>query len=429
MTEATQDGPGVRGVPDDLGALFRHESGRMVSALVRVFGVHNLALAEDAVQDALCRALEVWKFQGVPEKPGAWLMEAARRRAIDVLRKERTRRTFAPDVTRLLETEWTLSSTVQELFSEHEIRDDQLRMMFSCCHPQVAHEGQIALVLNLLCGFGVREIAAAFLTGEAAMEKRLQRAKKTLAESEHLYEVAGEEKIRARIDAVHAALYLLFNEGYHGSHPEHAVRVELCDEAIRLAELLAAHPAAGTPESTALAALMHLHAARLPARVDENGEMLALDDQDRSKWDRAHVARGVELLEASAAGNALSELHVEAAIAAAHAHAPSVDETRWDAIVDLYDVLYRMKPTPIVSLNRAIAVGRRDGAEAGLVALRSIEGRERLDDYPFYAAAIGELELRAGHRDAARASFEQAVTKARTAAERKFLERKVHACG
>jgi RNA polymerase sigma-70 factor (ECF subfamily) len=420
MTEATQDG---------LGALFRHESGRMVSALVRVFGVHNLALAEDAVQDALCRALEVWKFQGVPDKPGAWLMEAARRRAIDVLRKERTRRTFAPDVTRLLETEWTLSSTVQELFSEHEIRDDQLRMMFSCCHPQVAHEGQIALVLNLLCGFGVREIAAAFLTGEAAMEKRLQRAKKTLAESEHLYEVAGEEKIRARIDAVHAALYLLFNEGYHGSHPEHAVRVELCDEAIRLAELLAVHPAAGTPESMALAALMHLHAARLPARVDDNGEMLALDDQDRSKWDRAHIARGVELLEASAAGNALSELHVEAAIAAAHAHAPSVDETRWDAIVDLYDVLYRMKPTPIVALNRAIAVGRRDGAEAGLDALRSIEGRERLHEYPFYAAAIGELELRAGHRDAARASFEQAAAKARTSAERKFLERKVHACG
>lgn len=414
--------------PDELGALFRHESGRMVSALVRVFGIHNLELAQDAVQDALMRALEVWKFRGVPDKPGAWLMEAARRRAIDVLRRERTRRTFAPDVTRLLETEWTLSTTVDELFTDHEIRDDELRMMFSCCHPHVAEDSQIALILNLLCGFGVREIAAAFLTGEAAMEKRIQRAKKTLAESEALYEVAGEEKIRARIDAVHRALYLLFNEGYHGSHPEHAVRVELCDEAIRLAELLAAHPAAALPETLALAGLMHLHAARLPTRLDDNGELSALDDQDRGKWDRTHVARGVELLEASAAGDRLSEFHVEAAIAAAHAHAPSSEATDWRAIVELYDILYQMNPTPIVALNRAIAVGRRDGADEGLAALRAIEGRERLADYPFHAAAIGEMELRAGRADAARGHFREALSKARTAAERRFLEGKLRAC-
>ncbi len=413
---------------DELGAVFRRESGRMVSALVRLFGLHNLALAEDAVQDALCRALEVWKFQGVPDRPGAWLTEAARRRAIDVLRRERTQRTFAPDVSRLLETEWTLASTVQELFTEHEIRDDELRMMFSCCHPRVAEEGQVALILNLLCGFGVREIAAAFLTGESAMEKRLQRAKKTLAESQLLYEVAGEEKIRARIGAVHRALYLLFNEGYHGSHPEHAVRAELCDEAIRLAELLAAHPAAATPESLALAALMHLHAVRIPARVSESGELFSLDDQDRSKWDRAHADRGVALLGASTSGDRLSEFHVEAAIAAAHVKAPSSQATDWAAIVELYDILYRMRSTPIVALNRAIAIGRRDGPERGLEALRSIEGRDLLAEYPFYAAAAGELELRLGRCDAARACFSQALAKARTAAERAFLARRLRAC-
>jgi len=414
---------------DELGALFRHESGRMVSALVRVFGLHNLALAEDAVQDALCRALEVWKLQGVPEKPGAWLMEAARHRAIDVLRRERTRRTFAPDVTRLLETEWTLSSTVDELFTDHELRDDLLRMMFSCCHPQVAEERQIALILNLLCGFGVREIAAAFLSSESATEKRLQRAKKTIAEGGALYEVAGEEKIRARIGAVHGALYLLFNEGYHGSRAPQAVRIELCDEAIRLAELLAAHPAASTPESFALAALMHLHAARLPSRVDAEGELSSFEAQDRSKWDRAHVARGIELLERSASGDRLSAFHVEAAIAAAHAEAPCADATDWRDIVQLYDLLHAMRPTVVVALNRAIAVGMRDGPRAGLEALRALEGVDRLSDYPFHAAALGEMELRAGLRDEARAHFRRALQSARTDVERRFLERKLAACG
>src|SRR4051812_29378265 len=188
----------------------------MVSALTRVFGLHNLALAEDVVQDVLCRALQVWKYDGVPDNPSAWLLRAAKNRAIDVLRSEKRSRGFAPDVAYLLETEWALVPTMTALFEEHELRDDQLRMMFSCCHPKVAPAGQVILILNILCGFSVSEIASAFLSSEDSIEKRLQRAKKTLARSGGLFEVAGSSAIGSRIDAVERALYLLFNEGYHG---------------------------------------------------------------------------------------------------------------------------------------------------------------------------------------------------------------------
>ncbi|MEO8877144.1 MAG: sigma-70 family RNA polymerase sigma factor, partial [Polyangiaceae bacterium] len=216
--------------------LFRREAGRIVSALTRIFGVHNLALAEDVTQDALCRALEVWKLRGVPENPSAWLMMTAKNAALDVLRKERTVRKFSPDLGRLLDSEWTLSPVVANLFSLEEIRDDELRMMFTCCHPKIAEEAQIALILNILSGFGAREIAHAFLSSPAAIEKRLQRAKKDLAESKMLFDLANGEELVLRLGAIHRAIYLLFNEGYHGSHPEETVRSELCCEAIRLCQ-------------------------------------------------------------------------------------------------------------------------------------------------------------------------------------------------
>src|SRR5215475_15056356 len=199
--------------------LFRQEAGRMVAALTRIFGVHNLALAEDVVQDAFCRALEVWKFRGVPENPSAWLMATARNRAIDVLRRERTARTFAPELGRLLESEWTLVPLVDELLSAPAINDDLLRMMFSCCHPRLSEEAQVALVLHILCGFGVNEIANAFLSSQAAIEKRISRGKKVLARSKRLFDISGIEDFSARLPAVQRALYLLFNEGYHGASP------------------------------------------------------------------------------------------------------------------------------------------------------------------------------------------------------------------
>src|SRR6516162_3089369 len=240
--------------PNDF--LFRREAGRMVATLARVFGMHNLALAEDVVQDAFCRALEVWKFRGVPENPSAWLMVTAKNRALDVLRRERTTRTFAPELGRLLESEWTLAPTVAQLFEPNSIKDDELCMMFSCCHPRLPEEAQVALVLHILCGFSVDEIAGAFVSSHAAIEKRITRSKKVLAASKKLFDVAAGAEFSARLPAVHRALYLLFNEGYHGASPESAVRSELCHEAMRLAAVLLEHPLGATSTSYALSALM-----------------------------------------------------------------------------------------------------------------------------------------------------------------------------
>lgn len=401
--------------------LFRRESGRMISALTRLFGVQNLALAEDVVQDALCRALEVWKFQGVPDNPGAWLMQTAKRRAIDVVRRERTRREFAPDVGRLLETEWTLNQVVDEAFLEHELRDEQLRMMFSCCQPALPAEAQIGLILNVLCGFGTSEIAGAFLITEAAAEKRVQRAKRALSESRALFEL-GASDLTSRLDAVQRALYLLFNEGYHGAHPEIAVREDLCEEALRLALLLAQHPVTARPETLALVALMCLHAARLPGRLDALGGLSTLHEQDRSRWDRRLIEQGMTLLDRSATGDLVTPYHVEAAIAAEHALATSLERTNWTRIVELYDALYAMAPSPVIALNRAIAIGERDGAQEGLSALRALGGERHLAGYPFFPGAMGTLELRLGHQERAREHFQAAAGLSRNPAERAFWE-------
>ena len=404
--------------------LFRHESGRMVAALTRIFGVHNLALAEDVVQDAFCRAIEVWRVRGIPENPSAWLMAAAKNRALDVLRRERTARTFAPEISGVLDAENELAPALDIAFAEHTIRDEQLRMMFSCCHPRLPEEVQIALVLNVLCGFGAGEIASAFLSGRAAIEKRITRGKKTLASAKRLFDLTDAD-FTARLSTVRRALYLLFSEGYHGASATSAVRVELCGEALRLAFLLLQHPPAATPETNALAALMCLHAARIPARVDASGDLSSFDEQDRSRWDARLLGEGLALLERAATGPALSAYHVEAAIAATHASARSVEETNWISIVSLYDRLMQIAPSPVVALNRAIAVAQRDGAERGIEELKAIADTGRLDAYPFHRAALGELERRRGNRDAAREHLISALSLARNAAERRFLRKRL----
>jgi RNA polymerase sigma factor (sigma-70 family) len=403
---------------------FRRESGRMVSALTRIFGVHNLGLAEDVVQDAFCRAMEVWKARGVPENPSAWLMAAAKNRALDIVRRERTARTFAPELGRLLETEWTLAPLIDEAFAANTIHDEQLRMMFSCCHPRLPEEAQLALILNILCGFGASEIASALLTGHAAIEKRVSRGKKVLAGSRTLFDLT-DAGFESRLSTVRRALYLLFSEGYHGASAKAAVRVELCEEAMRLTALLLEHPPAATPTTYALAALMWLHAARLPARIDPDGELSALVDQDRTAWDARRMEEGLGLFERSASGEEVTPYHLEAAIAVTHTSARTLEETDWRAIVSLYDRLMALAPSPVVALNRAIAIGERDGAERGLEALHAIADSERLARYPFHPAALGELELRRGHRAAAREHFRTALGLARNETERRFLEKRL----
>jgi RNA polymerase sigma factor (sigma-70 family) len=408
--------------------LFRRESGRMLAALTRVFGIHNLALAEDVVQDAFCRALEVWKFRGMPENPSAWLMAAAKNRALDILRRQRTARTFAPELSRLLDSEWMLAPAVAELFSPHAIKDDLLRMMFSCCHPRLPEEAQVSLILNILCGFSIDEIASAFVSSHAAVEKRITRAKKVLAGSRRLFDVTPPSGFAARLPAVHRALYLLFNEGYHGASSEVAVRAELCHEAMRLCAALLQHPSGATPAGHALAALMCFGAARLPGRIDVFGNLISLFEQDRSLWDRSLVREGLQLLELAASGPELTEYHVEAAIASVHSTASRSEDTDWDSVVSFYDALMAIHPSPIVALNRAIAVAQRDGPECGLEAIGAIEHVDRLGAYPFYAAALGELELRRCRHEAAREHFRRALALARNPMEGRFLEARIRAC-
>ena len=356
-------------------------------------------------------------------------MAAAKNRALDVLRRERTARTYEPELSLLLQSEWTLAPVVQEMLTDNAIKDDQLRMMFTCCHPRLPEEAQVMLVLHILCGFSIAEVASAFVTSYTAVEKRIPRAKKTLAGLKMLFDTQAPAQFSARVPAVQRALYLLFNEGYHGASAESAIRTELCHEAMRLTALLLEHPLGATSASYALSALMCLNQARLPARLDASGRLKSLFDQDRSKWDHDLVGEGLQLLELSAKGSELTEYHVEAAIAAIHATAPSMQDTDWGKVVSLYDSLLSIRPSPIVALNRAIAIGQRDGAERGLQELRAIVSAERLVNYPFYHAAFGESELQSGRTAVAREHFSRALGLSRNAMERRFFELRLNACG
>jgi RNA polymerase sigma-70 factor (ECF subfamily) len=301
-------------------------------------------------------------------------------------------------------------------------------MMFSCCHPRLPEEAQVALVLQILCGFDTREIASAFLSSHAAIEKRITRAKKVLAGSKRLFDIVSAGDLATRLSAVHRALYLLFNEGYHGADAQSAVRVELCQEAMRLASMLLEHPATATPATHALLALMCLDAARMPARLDPSGHLAGLFEQDRSRWDRALLDQGLAHLDRSATGPELTEYHLEAAIAAVHARTRRAADTPWGEIVSLYDQLMAIRPSPVVALGRAIAIGEDEGPGRGLDAIREIADRDRLVAYPFYYAALGEFELRNGRHDIAAEHFRAALSDARNPTEREFFERRVEAC-
>jgi RNA polymerase sigma factor (sigma-70 family) len=408
--------------------LFRHEAGRMVAALTRLLGVHNLGLAEDVVQEAFCRAAEVWKFRGAPDNPAAWLMATAKNCALDALRRERTARTFAPELGRHLQSEWTLAPVVEEFFGAEAIKDDLLRMMFTCCHPRLPEAAQVALILHVLCGFSVDEVAAALMNRRDAVQKRLSRAKRALADSRRLFDLGAAAEFEARGPAVRRALYLLFNEGYHGASPESAVRAELCLEAMRLTALLIDHPRGRTPATYALAALMSFNAARLPTRIDASGDLVPLYDQDRSRWDRGLIDEGLRLLTLAAVGSDVTSYHLEAAVAAAHARAATPRDTDWTQIVWLYDMLMAIRPGPVIALNRAIAVAQKDGPEHGLDAIRAIDDVDRLSTYPFLPAALGELELRRGDRPAAARHFRAALALARSPVERRHYQRRINAC-
>ena len=406
--------------------LFRHESGKMVATLTGIFGIEHLNLAEDVVQEALARALQTWPYRGVPENPAAWIMRASRNLALDVVRREKVFRAKEAEITRLMERDGSVPETA--IFSEHEIADDRLRMMFVCCHPVIPAEAQVALALKALCGFSVPEISHAFLTTEAAIAKRLTRAKQKIQEAQVPFEIPTGDELTRRLDSVLQSLYLLFNEGYKASSGENLVRGELCHEAIRLTELLAQHRAGNHPKTHALLALMLLNAARISAREDDKGNLLRLEEQNRSLWDQAMIAGGMFHLHESAAGAEISEYHLQAGIAACHATAVDYKSTDWIKILSLYDRLIVFDDSPVVALNRAVAVANVRGPEAGLQTLRAIRDREKLDSYYLFYSVIGELEMRMNNHAAAAEQFRKAFELAETKSERAFLLKRVQAC-
>ena len=401
--------------------LFRHSAGQMVATLTRVFGAEHLSLAEEVVQEALVTALQRWGVHGVPRNPRAWLFRVARNRALDQLRRDTTLRAKEPELAAAFGEP---AGDEQPLFA-HELRDDQLRMMLMCAHPSIPEESRIALMLKTVGGFSVEEIARAFLTRKETIAQRLVRAKRLIRDEGIPMEVPSRDELPSRLQSVLAVLYLLFNEGYSAHGGEDLVRSDLCAEALRLVSQLVDHPLADQPETRALRSLMLLQAARLSARVDGAGDLTTLAEQDRSRWDPALMGEGLRELGRSATGEQVTAWHVEAAIAACHAVAPSFEETDWRAIAAHYDHLHELKPTPVVALNRAVAVAMADGPHAGIAAIEEIASHPTLRDYLPLPATLGELWLRAGDRTRAAEHFTRALELPGTLPEKRFLLRKL----
>jgi RNA polymerase sigma-70 factor (ECF subfamily) len=426
-------------VPRLVEGLFRRSAGEITAVLARRAGGAGVEGAEEAVQEAFVRALRSWPFQGVPRNPRGWLYRVAARWLADEGEKGRRRRTLlarargegggwpgageeAPGESagRSGELPWR-----EGLPDPDRIADDELALLLLCCDPALPRVSQVMLTLKVGCGFGVREIAAAFLQRPATVAQRLVRAKGLLRRRGARPPEPTTAVLVARAGALREALYLLFTGGHAAAEGERAIRGELCGEALRLARLLLRHPGGDTPATRALAALFCLHGARLPARLDPEGTPLPLDRQDRSLWDRALLAEGLHHLEQSAGGDTLTRYHLEAAIAAVHAAAPSADETDWEEIVALYDALLDRWPLPVVALNRAVAVGRARGPGAGLAAVAAVAEEPSLAAYHLLPATLGALHAEAGRPEEAAAFFRAALGQAPSEADGRYLRQRL----
>lgn len=400
---------------------FRHTYGKLVATLSRRIGAQHIDAIEDAVQSALMSAVETWPVTELPANPSAWLFRVAHNNLLGELRQGAGRqRILARHAEPLVPAE-----TAPEAFLAHEVQDDLLRMLFVCCDEAIPLESQLVFALKTLCGFGVHEIAQRLFTSEANVYKRLGRARARLRTLPSLPDGLESEQYAARLPAVHKIVYLVFTEGYLSSHAEMAIRRELCAEAIRLGLLLAEHPVGQVPESFALVALMHLHAARICARQDGSGGLLLLEEQDRALWDQRQIQEGVAWLARSAHGDVFSRYHAEAGIAAEHCLAPSLAETRWDRIAESYALLERVAPSPLHKLNRAVAVAQWQGPDAGLALLEGFVPPTWLAGSHMWSAVLADLHRRAGNSRAAQRYRDLALAAAPTPAVKDLLVRRL----
>lgn len=405
--------------------LFRHESGKMIAVLSRLLGLQNMDVAEDIVQDTLLRAMTTWSYKTVPDNPSAWLYRVAKNKAIDFLRRKKRFHEIGPEYGHLLESEYTLSSTVNNLFLENEIQDSQLRMIFACCHPSIAEDSQVALTLKTLCGLNVNEIAKAFLTTDETIAKRIYRAKEKIRSEKIELQVPQSNELSSRVDAVLKSLYLLFNEGYKSSNPDKLIREDLCEEAMRLCHLITQNMLTSFPRTKALLALMCFQASRLDARLDDKNNIILLKHQDRTKWNRSLMSKGFELMEESTEPFEVSTYHLEAAIASQHATARSFDQTDWKSIYHLYEMLYQLQPNPVVAMNKAIASAYAISKQNALRELQKIKG---LENHHLYYASIAEVYFDLENKTEAKKFFKKALELTSSTYEQQLLKGKINSC-
>jgi RNA polymerase sigma factor (sigma-70 family) len=403
--------------------LFRHESGKMLAVLVRLFGLPQVEVAEDIVQETLVAALETWRLSGLPDNPRAWLYRAAKNRTIDYLRRERNFRTVvspnaALEAARMSAPDHWLDS----FFLDSEIEDAQLRMMFACCHPAIGADTQLILMLRTLGGLHNRDVAAALLLPDDTVAKRLFRAKEKIRDEQLALEVPQGAELAVRLDSVLQAVYLLFSEGYKSTSDEAVIRRDLCEESLRLGGILVRCAVTNQPKTHALQSLMCFQAARLHTRMDTEGRIVLLENQDRSRWHQGLIALGYEHLQQASVGQALSEYHLEAAIASYHASAVSFEATNWQGIFYCYDLLVKMSPTPFAAFNRAIALGYARGPQAGLDALDLIT---ELDRYHLFHVARGDFFKQKKDKHAALLAYQTALRWVALPAERQVIEQKM----
>jgi RNA polymerase sigma factor (sigma-70 family) len=404
--------------------LFRHEAGKMIAVLTRIFGIHNLELVEDTVQETFLKALQVWKYGAMPDNPSAWLMQVARNRTVDLIRRQQKFADISIELSKRLQSD--TENAIQQFFLDTEIADSQLRMIFTCCHPDLHPEDQVALTLKSVSGFGVQEIAKALVSSESAIQKRLYRAKDFIRMHDIQFEIPTGPALYDRLETVYTVIYLLFNEGYNSSKADELIRHDLCAEAMRLCRLLTEHKITAQPSGFALLSLMCFQTSRFESRLGEDNTIILLHQQDRQKWDQRLIQMGYHYLNASSTGEYLSVYHIESAIAAEHCLAPDFESTNWVAMLRLYDFLLELKPTPIVKLNRSIILAQTAGVEAAIGTVQDIPGiAALLEQHYIYAAVLGDLYGRVGNLSEARRLLEQAYRLTPSLAEKKLLKEKL----